>query len=383
MKRALAILTSTILYGKERSNIEVYNLLKEKCQLSVIINRKASAKLKTAVSNMKTHAILAPNRHAPKLRLLTFLITYVIGNLQTLYYLIRLRPNLLVMCSEITFYDLYPALFFYKGRIVYRIGDEPAYKSLSFREYNKHVWKQYVLKKVDVCVCISRYIMNTLKATGRNTKNDKIIYNYPPTRKISNHDEQSLYRVSGNTSSLVFGYIGQIFEQKGVHHLVECAIKILDTYPETLFYIAGSLSYRPEYSQMIIDMIPDKKKKNIIFLDEIENVEMFFRQIDVLCVPSIKQEPLGNVLVEAKKYSRPCIIYPTGGMPELITHKKDGYVCKAPSPDSLLDGIKYYIFDKPLAREQGLSAHESIKELGIDRECFENKWNDVFDKMLG
>ena len=51
MKKVLAILTSEVMYGKERSNIEVYELLKERagCHFSVIINRKANRKLKEAV----------------------------------------------------------------------------------------------------------------------------------------------------------------------------------------------------------------------------------------------------------------------------------------------------------------------------------------------
>lgn len=382
MKKVLAILTSTVMYGKERSNIEVYNLLKatEDCKFSVIINRKASEKLKDAVSKFKPHAIVSPNRHSSLFRLLTFMVTYVAGNIQTLCYLIRFRPNVLMMCNEITFYDLFPALFFYRGKIIYRIGDEPAFKSLSFRKYNEYVWKHYVLKRVTCCVCISQYIMNTMKAAGRNSENDRIIYNYPPTRLSTDSKEAGLYSNANN--HFVFGYIGQIFEQKGIHHLVNCALKLLDIYPDTKFYIAGSLNYKPDYSKMIQSMIPEKKKGCIVFLGEIENIELFFNHIDVLCVPSIKQEPLGNVLVEAKKYSRPCVIYPTGGMPELIRHKVDGFVCKSATEESLMEGLEYYVANKKLATFQGRASYDSIKKMGIDRDSFENNWNNIFFDVL-
>lgn len=382
MKKILAILTSTVMYGKERSNIEVYNLLKQKedCMFSVIMNRKANDKLKNALSGLTPRAIVSPNRHAKSFRLLTFIVTYFIGNIQTLCYLLRFRPNVLMMCNEITFYDLYPALFFYRGKIIYRIGDEPAFKGLSFRKYNEYVWRHYVLKRVTRCVCISQYIMNTMKAAGRNIKNDCIIYNYPPARTNSDSKEAILY--SNINDSFVFGYIGQIFEQKGIHHLVECALKILDIYPNTKFYIAGSLNYIPDYSEMIQAMIPEEKKDKIVFLGEIDNIELFFNNIDVLCVPSIKQEPLGNVLVEAKKYSRPCIIYPTGGMPELITHKKDGFVCETATAKALMEGMLYYVENKTLAAQQGIESFNSINTLGIDRDHFEGKWIDVFNKIM-
>lgn len=381
MKKVLAILTSTVMYGKERSNVEVYSLMKqtENCKFSVVVNRNANDKLKEAVSSFNPHAIVAPDRHAKSLRLLTFLVTYIVGNIQMLCYLLRFRPDVLMMCSEITFYDLYPALFFYRGRIIYRIGDAPAFKGLSFRRYNEYVWRHYVLKRVTRCVCISQYIMNTMKAAGRNTVNDRIIYNYPPTRKNISSKETELY--SNDNNGFVFGYIGQIFEQKGIHHLVECALKLLDAHPDTKFYIAGSLNHKPEYSEKVRQMIPEAKKRNIVFLGEIENIELFFKNIDVLCVPSIKQEPLGNVLVEAKKYSRPCIIYPTGGMPELITHKADGFVCEAPTAEALLEGLEYYVSDKALAARHGAASFSSIQTLGIDRISFEKKWNEVFDEM--
>ena len=370
------------MYGKERSNIEVYNLLKEneEYQFSVIINKKADEKLKNAVSGLNPHAIMAPNRHSKSFRLLIFLYTYIIGNIQTLFYLLHFRPNLLMMCNEITFYDLYPALFFYHGKIIYRIGDEPAFKKLSFRKYNEFVWKHYVLKRVTKCVCISKYIMNTVQAAGRNTENDKIIYNYPPTRPNTELMNNELY--SNISSGFAFGYLGQIIEQKGIHHLIKCALKILNVHPNTLFYIAGSLNYKPDYAEMIQSIIPKDKKKSIIFLGEIENIELFFKNIDVLCVPSIKQEPLGNVLVEAKKFSKPCIIYPTGGMPELITHKINGFICKSPTPKALMEGMEYYVGNKELATQQGNASYDSIKSLRIDRKSFDNNWKKVFSEVL-
>lgn len=383
MKKVLAILTSEVMYGKERSNIEVYELLKERagCHFSVIINRKANRKLKEAVKFLNPYAIVSPNRHSTKCRLFTFLRTFIIGNLQTLFYIIKYKPDVLMMCNEITFYDLYPALYFYRGRIIYRIGDEPAFKNLSFRKYNEFVWNHYVLRRVTRCVCISQYIMNTMRNAGRKNENDVVIYNYPPARKQIDKDESNFYLMSKECNNVVFGFIGQIIEQKGVHHFIECALKTLALYPNSFFYIAGSLSYMPTYAQKIQNMIPAKFKSNIILLGEIEDVGLFFKHIDVLCVPSIKQEPLGNVLVEAKKYSRPCIIYPTGGMPELIRHCIDGYVCKTASSEALFEGMKFYAENKELAIRHGIASNASIKELGIDRSSFENKWMNVFKEI--
>lgn len=384
MKRILAILPSKVLYGKERANIEVFTLAKEKlyCQFYVVVNRQANNNLREAVADLNTLPIIAPERHNKKYRLLTFIWTFIIGNIQLLYYLIKVRPNLLMMNSEIAFYDFYPALLFYNGKLLYRVGDKPgAYHQLSVHAYNNYVWKHYVLKRVTRVVCNSRYIYNCFTREGRDMNHDTIIYNYPPSRKPCKKDESILY--SENTSkSISFGFLGQVFFQKGVHHYVECALKILETHPNIKFYVAGSLDYMPDYAVQVQNMVPYKWKCNIVFLGEIANIETFFQHVDVLCVPSIKQEPLANVLVEAKKYACPCIIYPTGGSPELIRHKVDGYVCDSASATSLLKGMNYYVSNRTLVIIHGKNSKESVVKLGIDRKHFEEKWIKVLKEMI-
>lgn len=383
MKRVIGILSSIDMYGKERSNIEVYNLLKDKENVDfyIVTNKNASARLKKAVNNLQPLSIIIPNRHSAHFRLLSFLIGFLVSNIQLLFILLRLRPHVLLLNNEIDFYNFYPVLSFYNGNIIYRIGDEPAFTNLSFKSYNSHVWYRYVVKRVTCFVCISNYIFKLVQAVGRTNPNDRIIYNYPPARKNIVKNETGLY-VERISQDVIFGFIGQVFEQKGVHHFIACALKILQSHPQSLFYIAGSLERNSSYSEKLKKMIPEKYKENIVFLGEIEDVSTFFQHIDVLCVPSIKQEPLGNVLVEAKEFSKPCVIYPSGGMPELIRHKIDGYICREQSSQALLEGMNYYVGHRELAVQQGKASHDSIKILGIDRDSFEKKWCDTFEEVF-
>ena len=383
MKRVLALLTSKVIYGKERSNIEVYHLLEEQrnVKISVVCNRKANDALKRELSAFQTIPLVIPNRYEKKWRYLIFAWTYIVGNVMLWWNLMRFRPQLLMMNSEIDFYSFYPALKFYRGPIVYRVGDAPAFKGLSFYRYNSHVWNKYVLPRVTRFVCISQYIRKTVQLVGRNSQADKVIYNYPPARKASGITETALYSETQD-SALTFGFLGQVFGQKGVHHYVESALRLLEEDSNMMFYVAGSLSYRPDYAKQVCDMVPDRWKKNIIFLGEISGIESFFSHIDVLCVPSIKQEPLGNVLVEAKRYSKPCVIYPTGGMPELITNGVDGFVCDSPTADALYKKMKLYVGNRNLAIQQGYASKLSVDKLGIDRKSFEKEWGEVFDSLL-
>lgn len=381
MKKILAILDSVVPYGKERSNVEVYRLIKERLdvRLDIVTNRKANKGMMELMSGLDAHPVVVPNRHSKRLRLFTYLSQYIVANIQVALLIIHIRPDILMMNSEITFYNFYPALLLFRGKILYRIGDGPGvYRGLSFRRYNEYVWKNYILKRLTKCVFISHYIKNEMEKAGRDTSGDTLIYNYPPTRKKSDGKDEKRYK---QTEGVTFGYLGQIISIKGVHHFVKCAIKILETHPDMLFYVAGSLNYDPVYAKQTVDMVPQKFKDSIIFLGEITDIETFFSHIEVLCVPSIKLEPLGNVIVEAKKYSRPCIVYPHGGMPELIQSGVDGYVCERADEKALMECMNHYLGNKALAKEHGANSKKSIDRLQIGRKPFERKWLSVFREL--
>lgn len=380
--RVLSILTSNAFYGKERSNIEVYQLLKkEGHDVHVLISKDAPIAMVEAMLGLTLHTVSYPKRHSSSCSLLKYAFHYFEVNIQAFLLIKRLNPDVLFFCSELNFYDLYPVLRLVRKKMIYRIGDAPAFTGLSFYRYNSWVWYKFVVPKVHTFICISQYIKQTVEEVGRESSHDVIIYNYPPKRnehKIIN--EAYLYE-NLSSHNIAFGYIGQINQQKGVDLLVKSASKTLEKYPQVLFLIAGSLSYDQGFALTIKSMIPEKYRDRIVFLGEISDIKLFFKHIKVLCVPSVKQEPLGNVLVEAKANSCPCIIFPTGGMPELVRHKVDGYICQYADMKSLLDGISYFIEHKDLMDEYGIQSFESIQELGINRESFECKWREVFEKL--
>lgn len=382
MKIILAVLPSKVLYGKERSNIEVYNLMKDKLHLKicVAINKDANEKIKDATSNLLTYPITFPERHRKRNALLGYIKDYIVANLQIYRLVKKINPDVLFLCSELSFYDLYPALKLTNKKIIYRIGDEPAYKGLSFYKYNSFVWEKFVIPKVDTFICISQYIKKTVERTGRKSSKDIIIYNYPPTRKANLPNESYKYP-NKCCEGVVFGYLGQIIQQKGVDLLIKAAIATLKQNPNNMFFIAGSLNYDLKFSQSIKKAIPQEYSSNIIFLDEISDIELFFSKIDILCVPSVKQEPLGNVIVEAKKYKKACIIFPTGGMPELIIHQYDGFICNDVTVEALQQGLSYYINNKGLITLHNENSFTSISDLHIDRASFEHKWETVIQRI--
>lgn len=378
-KRILCILGSKHFYGKERSNIEVYNLLKDHASatVKVVMNTEATDELKNYLQAFDTIEARFPDRNQTNFKYLKYIVRGLWLNLKLLYTILRFRPHYIFLNDERIFYDVALPIYFSTGKVVYRIGDQPAYPKLSNFKINSWIWKNIVLKKTKKFVYISEFIKSTVVATGRDSSNDIVIYNYPPSRQKSS-DSFSEKMIDGQAISI--GYLGQIIADKGVHLFVEAAIKLLKDKKKLRFYLAGDLSYSKEFSEMLRKSVVDNNLEDkIIFLNSIDNVQAFFEHIDILVTPSMKEEPLGNVIVEAKKYSTPSIIFKSGGMPELIEHGRNGYVCESSTSANIVNGISYYLDSPERIQLHGINAKASIKELKIDYTNFKKKWLWVFE----
>src|SRR5680860_628845 len=226
-KRILCILGSKHFYGKERSNIEVYNLLKEEkdCDLKVVVNRDASVDIKKYLSTFDTISAVFPDRSETKFKYLKYIVASLQLNLKILACILRFRPHYIFLNDERVFYDASLPIYFFGDMVVYRIGDEPVFPKLRNLKFNSWIWKNVVLKKTDTFVYISEFIKNRVEATGRNSNGDFVIYNYPPRRKENKKNATLMYSGSEN---LTVGYLGQVIPEKGVHLFVDAAVQLLN-----------------------------------------------------------------------------------------------------------------------------------------------------------
>jgi glycosyltransferase involved in cell wall biosynthesis len=93
--------------------------------------------------------------------------------------------------------------------------------------------------------------------------------------------------------------------------------------------------------------------------------------------PTLAEEPLGNVVVEAKNAARPTIVFPSGGLPEMIEHGVDGYVCSDKSVDALEAAFRAYLIEPGKCEREGAAAKNSLQRLGVAQ--FTERWNAIYD----
>ena len=159
--------------------------------------------------------------------------------------------------------------------------------------------------EIDAVVGISRAVLQRHKDEGlfRQVPIQKVIYNARPTpvdRKAASHRQFPLR----------IGFFGRVSFEKGFELLLN---ELASIEPSNWTLTVGG--------RYTFDYITDLKQRwllnRVCFLGFIEPAS-FFRQIDLLVVPSLWHEPLGSVVIEAMSYGIPVIVSRRGGLPEML-----------------------------------------------------------------
>lgn len=281
------------------------------------------------------------------------------------------KPTHLHLGAEIYFLELLPFLLFSKAKIVFRLGDKP----LTHSFFHHFMWKHVYLKRANYFVCISEFIRSELEKLGKSNNKITKIFNFPPERNIKIKFNSFIK----SEKEIIISYIGLISNHKGIELIIDAAIVMISRNSKLKFLIAGQYHEDEVFYQKLQQKIEKHQlADNIIFLNFIEDIPGLLTITDLHLVPSIFEEPLSNVVSEAKKAGVPSIVFPSGGLPELIQHKIDGYITKDKTTESLVEGITYFLENQDVIPQASKAAQASLHKLGIDRENFQKKWIEVY-----
>ncbi|MEH2491817.1 glycosyltransferase family 4 protein [Bradyrhizobium sp. AZCC 2230] len=129
---------------------------------------------------------------------------------------------------------------------------------------------------------------------------------------------------------LTLGFIGRVTEEKGIYNLVKALAHLPND--RVRLVIAGVAD--AEIQDELRAIAP---KASIEFLGFVEP-ETFYRQIDVVVIPPIWEEPGPLVVADAQAARKPFLGTQFGGIPEAVKRGAVGWLT-APDPKSLADSI--------------------------------------------
>lgn len=181
---------------------------------------------------------------------------------------------------------------------------------------------------------------------------------------------------------LRIGYIGTLFEHKGVDILIR-AFQSLKASERAVLKIYGSTKQFPEYAETLKQLAHSDPatRDSISFLETFHNDDFgrVLSEIDVMVVPSRWYENTPLVMQSALTTKTPMIATNLGGMSELIDHEKNGLLFKLNDHRDLAAQLKK-LMDDPLLLTKFRENIGPQRTIAIMVDELEALYNAAFEK---
>ncbi|MEH6307401.1 glycosyltransferase family 4 protein [Olivibacter sp. CPCC 100613] len=221
--------------------------------------------------------------------------------------------------------------------------------------------------QVDAVVGISKFILGRFEQYQYFNKAKRyVIYN---TREIP-QTPLPPPRIDGSTFTV--GYIGTLAEKKGIEWLID-QFQRLSIKAQLLIAGGGKKDYE-------LFLQAKARGTNISFIGY-TNPEAFYKTIDVLVVPSLWQEPLGMVAIEALAYHVPVIANAVGGLQETVKDGFNGLLCTHEKNSSLGDAIQR-LYDNPLLYNTLVKNARLSVQVILSKQRMINEYSNVLNETI-
>lgn len=212
---------------------------------------------------------------------------------------------------------------------------------------------QNCLKQCRFCKISSRYQESMLNKMNRLTicspsqaNLDKIAKYFPLSKYKSKavlnaiqYPEPSVEREEEKPLRLL--YVGRLHYTKGIDLLIRVCSKVREDYDFSLTILGGG----PQ-EETLKNEFADLPWLSFVGHVEQKEISNYMVNSDLLCFPSIWEEPLGGVAVHAFTLGLPVLGSRTGGIPEVIEHNKSGLLVTAGDEEAWEKAIRH-VFEKP------------------------------------
>lgn len=129
-----------------------------------------------------------------------------------------------------------------------------------------------------------------------------------------------------------------------------------------------------------IELAPNYKKHALGYIRDTAKIIDVYNAVDAFVTPSL-EENLPNTLMESMACGTACIGFQVGGIPEMIDHKKNGYLARYKDISDLANGIKWTFSGvahlSALGKEARLKAVEHYAEAVVAK-----KYIKLYNKLL-
>jgi glycosyltransferase involved in cell wall biosynthesis len=382
--RVLAAINGLELFGHERGNMEVFKALRDMgAEVRVAVSARQSGgevARELAVLGFSTFAVdFGPQWSLQwvKNEGLGFAIAQFkrLFSASTAFHreVRRFHPTHIHLGSPLAYSFISFGLLRCKQPLIWRMGDCPPVDS----RFNLPIWRA-AMRRTTRVVANSNYVRKSAVSQGIDSARISLIYNLAPSSNTGN----PIHPPTLGVGEAALIYVGAVSAHKGLIPLVEAYAQVHLHHPGLRLWILGDSRWGKDFRRDLDKRIDELEiGDGILFAGQIEDPAPWYKAAAVHLAPSICEEALANVVLEAKSAGTPSIIFSSGGLPEMIRHWIDGYICEEKSAKCLAAAIDWMLEDRGRLARMGAAAREdSMGRFG--RERFLQQWAEVYLNTL-
>lgn len=146
-------------------------------------------------------------------------------------------------------------------------------------------------------------------------------------------------------------------KRKGIEYFIDAIDKLVAKNPQmkddTAIAILGG------HAEDVAEQLP-LPTFPIGYINDERKIVAVYNSADVFVLPSL-EDNLPNTIMEAMACGVPCVAFKVGGIPEMIDHRRNGYVASVRDAADLAEGIEWVL--APMRHEE-LSS-EAVKKVNL------------------
>ena len=161
-----------------------------------------------------------------------------------------------------------------------------------------------------------------------------------------------------NNGEVILGNIGRLVEQKGQKFLIALAHRLKEKGISFRILIAGSGKLKQQLQEEACRL---EVEDRVVFMDFIEDIHAFIRNIDIFVFPSL-HEGSSHTLLEVMAACKPVIAFNISSIPEIVEHNKNGLLVDKGDAEALFQSVEKLIKRKDLQQTFGQNGKLKVEK---------------------
>lgn len=201
------------------------------------------------------------------------------------------------------------------------------------------------------------FTISNSSVINKGSSNGIDLKKFSPKNIDLNQRNQLIHKL-GLNDYFVFGFVGRIYDRKGINELYHAFSALSENMPDLRLLLVGRFEEDQISDKGIIELI--KIHKGVIYAGPQNNIPLFLSLMDVFVFP-VWGEGFGNVAIEAAAMGIPVISTDSTGAKDAVKHNFNGLMVEPKSFKKLKDIMLFFYENKGIRETMGRNGIEWAK----------------------